>query len=171
MSTTEAPEAGGMIDINADTDQYLTFILSGEEYGVDILRVQEIKEWDSVTPLPNAPSSVKGVINLRGTIVPIIDLRQRFNLESIDYGMTTVIIVLEVRHNGGSRIMGMVVDAVSDVYNVTAEIMKPPPKFGCSMETDVVRGLATMSEKMIIVLDVDRLLNSAELAMLDTIEQ
>ncbi len=171
MSTTETPEAAGMIDINADTDQYLTFILSGEEYGVDILRVQEIREWDSVTPLPNTPSYVKGVINLRGTIVPIIDLRQRFSLESIDYGMTTVIIVLEVMHDGGSRIMGMVVDAVSDVCNVTEEVMKPPPKFGCSIETDFVRGLATIGEKMIIVLDVNRLLNSAELAMLDNTEQ
>ena len=169
MSTTEAPEAEGIIDINADTDQYLTFLLAGEEYGVDILRVQEIKEWDSVTSLPNTPSSVKGVINLRGTIVPSIDLRHRFSLECIAYGMTTVIIVLEVRHDGGSRIMGMVVDAVSDVYNVTEEVMTPPPKFGCSIETDVVRGLATIGEKMIIVLDVDRLLNSDELAIVDSI--
>src|SRR5258706_1827385 len=102
-----------------DAKQYLTFLLADAEYGVDILRVQEIKGWDTVTALPNTPEYVRGVMNLRGTIVPIIDLRQRFGLATIDYGLTTVVVVLKVMHERGSRIMGIVVDAVSDVYNVT----------------------------------------------------
>ena len=97
---------------NGEGEQYLTFMLAGEEYGVDILRVQEIKGWDNVTPIPNTPSYIKGVINLRGTIVPIIDLRERFSLETISYGPTTVVIVLKVNSDKGSRTMGIVVDAV-----------------------------------------------------------
>ncbi|MBL1261614.1 MAG: purine-binding chemotaxis protein CheW [Thiotrichaceae bacterium] len=142
-----------------DTDQYLTFILAGEEYGVDILRVQEIKGWDSVTPIPNTPDYIKGVINLRGTIVPIIDLRHRFSLDEIPYGATTVVIVLKVESENGNRTMGIVVDAVSDVYNVSEDEMKPPPDFG-TISIDYVKGLATLEEKMVIVLEIDKLLNS-----------
>ena len=115
------------VDINSDGNQYLTFMLAGEEYGVDILRVQEIKGWNSVTPIPNTPKYIKGVINLRGTIVPIIDMRERFNLEVIPYGLTTVVIVLRVESEKGSRIMGVVVDAVSEVYNISAEELKAAP--------------------------------------------
>ena len=148
------------IELNTDTDQYLTFMLAGEEYGVDILRVQEVKGWDSVTPLPNTPQYIKGVINLRGTIVPIFDLRERFSLEQIPYGPTTVVIVLKVNNEHGSRTMGIVVDAVSEVYNIAAEGMKPSPDFGTAISMDFVHGLATIDEKMIIVLDIDRLLNT-----------
>ena len=148
------------IELNGDTDQYLTFMLAGEEYGVDILRVQEIKGWDSVTPIPNTPPYIKGVINLRGTIVPIFDLRERFSLDQIPYGPTTVVIVLKVNKENGSRTMGIVVDAVSEVYNISTEGMKPSPDFGTSISMDFVHGLATVDDKMIIVLDIDRLLNS-----------
>ncbi|MBL4852411.1 MAG: chemotaxis protein CheW [Gammaproteobacteria bacterium] len=149
------------VDINADMDQYLTFILADEEYGVDILRVQEIKGWGSVTPIPNTPEFIKGVINLRGTIVPIIDLRQRFGLEKTDYGKLTVVIVLNIICESGERVMGIIVDAVSDVYNVTEEEMKPPPDFGSVAAIDYVKGLATIGEKMVIVLDIDHLLTSS----------
>jgi len=155
------------IDINSDDDQYLTFILAGEEYGVDILRVQEIKGWDQVTQIPNTPDYVKGVINLRGTIVPIIDLRERFSLESIPYGATTVVIVLRVESDTGSRIMGIVVDAVSEVYNIAEVDLKAAPDFGQAISTDFVHGLSTVDEKMVIVLDIDHLLNSSVLSSLD----
>jgi len=159
MSTAQQIDTNTSVDVMTDTDQYLTFILAGEEYGVDILRVQEIKGWDSVTPIPNTPNYIKGVINLRGTIVPIIDLRHRFSLDEIPYGATTVVIVLKVSSENGNRTMGIVVDAVSDVYNVAAEEMKLPPDFG-TISIDYVKGLATVEEKMVIVLEIDKLLNS-----------
>ncbi|WJW76424.1 chemotaxis protein CheW [Thiohalobacter sp. IOR34] len=143
--------------------QYLTFILAGEEYGVDILRVQEIKGWERVTPIPNTPEFIKGVINLRGTIVPIIDLRQRFGLEWKEYGKTTVVIVLKVRHEERERTMGIVVDAVSEVYDVQPEETKPTPDFGGVVDTDSVKGLATVDGKMIILLDIDHLINAGVL--------
>ena len=155
----------------AGTDQFLTFMLAGEEYGVDILRVQEIKGWDAVTTIPNTPDYIRGVINLRGTIVPIIDLRLRFELEKLEYGPTTVVIVLRVDSGDASRIMGIVVDGVSDVYNVPEEEIKPAPDFGSSVDTAFVKGLATVTEKMVIILDIDQMLNSKELAVLDSMSE
>lgn len=162
MSEAQLINNNSSVDIMTDTDQYLTFILAGEEYGVDILRVQEIKGWDNVTPIPNTPDYIKGVINLRGTIVPIIDLRSRFSLDAIPYGATTVVIVLKVSSKNGKRTMGIVVDAVSDVYNVAVEEMKSPPDFG-TISIDYVKGLATVDEKMVIILEIDKLLNNGEL--------
>ena len=150
------------------SQQFLTFMLAGEEYGVDILRVQEIKGWDSVTPIPNTPAYILGVINLRGTIVPIIDLRLKFNMEKLEYGPTTVVIVLKVQNgNSRSRIMGIVVDGVSDVYSMAQESIKPAPDFGVTVDTGFVRGLATVNNKMVIVLEIDNMLNSQELAVTD----
>ena len=151
------------IEVNGEGNQYLTFMLAGEEYGVDILRVQEIKGWDSVTPIPNTPKYIKGVINLRGTIVPIFDLRERFNLETIAYGVTTVVIVLKVHGDNGERTMGIVVDAVSEVHNIDEDVMKSAPDFGGAISTDFVKGLATVDDKMVIALDIDHLLNTSVL--------
>jgi len=151
------------IEVNGETDQFLTFIMSTEEYGVDILRVQEIRGWDSVTPIPNCPPYIKGVINLRGTIVPIVDLRERFGLETVEYGPTTVVIVLKVIGETSERIMGIVVDAVSDVYNIKSEDMKPAPDFGSVVSIEFVSGLATIDEKMLIILDIDKMLNSNDI--------
>lgn len=150
--------------------QYLTFILAGEEYGVDILRVQEIKGWDNVTKIPNAPHYVKGVMNLRGDIVPIVDLRTRFGLGEQEYGPMTVVIVLKIEASDKQSIMGIVVDAVSDVYDIAAEVMKPPPDFGDVVSVDFVKGLATVNEKMVIVLNVDQLLTTSELNLLQGTE-
>ncbi len=161
-------EVGLGAGVGDGTEQYLTFMLAGEEYGVDILRVQEIKGWDSVTPVPNMPKYILGVINLRGTIVPIVDLRLRFSMEKIPYGATTVIIVLKVMHANGSRVMGIVVDGVSDVYNVPGDEIKPPPDFGGAVNTEFVKGLATLEEKMVIVLDIDQLMNSKELSVVES---
>lgn len=157
------------VDMDTDADQYLTFLLAGEEYGVDILRVQEIKGWDAVTQIPNTPKYIRGVINLRGTIVPIIDLRLRFNMQQLEYGPTTVVIVLRVEGNNSSRIMGIVVDGVSDVYNVPTDEIKPAPDFGGGIDTAFLHGLATVNEKMVIILDIDHMLNSAELAKVDDV--
>ena len=154
---------------DGDKNQYLTFILAGEEYGVDILRVQEIKGWDNVTKIPNAPHYIKGVMNLRGAIVPIIDLRQRFNLERLEYGPTTVVIVLKVHGEEKTRTMGIVVDAVSDVYDIAAENMRPAPDFGEVVTVEFLKGLATVNDKMVIILDIDHLLTSGELNMLNTV--
>jgi purine-binding chemotaxis protein CheW len=155
---------------NIITNKYLTFVLATEEYAVDILRVQEIKGWSKVTPIPNTPPYICGVINLRGTIVPVIDLRLRFNLTHQEYGTMTVIVVVKVlSQNGKERIMGVVVDAVSDVYDVSENELKPPPDFGSVISTEFVKGLATVEEKMVIVLDVDKLLNSQELAIVDNL--
>lgn len=145
---------------NEQTDQYLTFIMADEEYGVDILSVQEIRGWETVTPIPNAPSHVKGVINLRGTIVPIIDLRQRFGLKNVEYGPLTVVIVLKVVTAKGSRIMGIVVDAVSDVYSLSVDDMKSAPDLGDHVNTLYIKGLVSVNSKMVILLDINELLGT-----------
>ncbi|HEY7773496.1 MAG TPA: chemotaxis protein CheW, partial [Marinagarivorans sp.] len=142
---------GDQLD-SAESGQYLTFIMNDEEYGVDILCVQEIRGWEATTPLPNAPSHIKGVINLRGTIVPIVDLRQCFGLTGIEYSAVTVVIVLKVRTEGGSRVMGIVVDAVSDVYTLSRSDMRSAPDLGNSIDTDFIQGLVTVDKKMVILL-------------------
>jgi len=160
----------GNSELGEDMQQFLTFILAGEEYGVDILRVQEIKGWDAVTQVPNTPEYVRGVINLRGTIVPIIDLRIRFSMDQLEYGPTTVVIVLKVvAGDDSSRIMGIVVDGVSDVYNVKSDEINAAPDFGEGVDSSFVKGLATVEEKMVIILDIDHMLNSNELAKVNKI--
>lgn len=148
------------LDTQNNVNQFLTFMLAGEEYGVDILRVQEIKGWDTATEIPNTPKYIRGVINLRGTIVPIVDLRSRFELERVEYSNTTVVIVLKVISKETEKTIGFVVDAVSDVYNVTKEQLKPSPDFGNAVSTEFVKGLATVNEKMLILLDIDHLIDS-----------
>ena len=167
-----AEKIDGALHEDEENKEFLTFLLAGEEYGVDILRVQEIKGWDSVTTIPNTPEYIRGVINLRGTIVPIIDMRLRFNLEKKEYDATTVVIVLNVlNEDKPNRTMGVVVDAVSDVYNVPLKDIKPAPDFGTAVDTEFVTGLATVGEVMVIVLDIDHMLNAAELAVLDTMSE
>ena len=169
MSAVESVEAQVNYDIGEDAEnQYLTFILADEEYGVDILRVQEIRGWESVTKLPNAPEYIKGVINIRGTIVPIVDLRMRFGMEEVEYSPVTVVIVLKVHNDEGrERVMGIVVDAVSDTYSIPEEHMKDAPEFGKKVDLDYVKGLATVDEKMLILVDIDKLLNAGELSILE----
>lgn len=171
MSSSQVAEAYEIGQVNADSEQYLTFLLADEEYGIDILRVQEIRGWSQVTSIPNTPDYIKGVVNLRGAIVPIIDLRERFHLADIDYGLTTVVIILKVEREGGERIVGIVVDAVSDVYSLPAGELSPAPDFGGVINADFLRGLATVGEKMIILLDIDGLINSEILASVDEVSQ
>ena len=143
-----------------DTEQFLTFVLGGEEYGVTILQVQGIQGWDRVTPIPNTPDFILGVINLRGAIVPIVDLRRRFGMPAAEFGPTTVVIVVRVaQEDRNERTLGLVVDAVSEVCNVSAQERKPAPDFGSHIKTDFVKGLATVENRMVILLDIDRLVS------------
>lgn len=156
---------------NSDNNQYLTFRLNGETYGVDILRVQEIKGWTELTNIPNTPEYVRGVLNLRGTVVPIIDMRARFKLEQIDYTPTTVVIVLSVKNNKGDySLVGIVVDAVSDVMNVDVKEIKPTPDFGNGIETEFLNGLATVNDEMVMLMDVDLLLKVDEIMPQEALE-
>lgn len=158
---------GTSMEMKDGTDQYLTFMLADEEYGVDILRVQEIRGWDSATAIPNAPDYVLGVVNLRGVVVPIFDLRKRFHLENAEFNAETVIVVVKVEHDKGERTIGMVVDAVSDVYNITADNINDAPEVGSSVNMEFIKGLATIDNEMIILLDIDELIN---VGVLETIE-
>jgi len=150
--------------LNASENQYLTFMLSGEEYGVDILTVQELRGWEETTPIPNTPSFVLGVINLRGVVVPIVDLRDRFGLDRMEYGPTTVVIIVKVEAAGKERVLGIVVDAVSEVYDIDPGDMQPPPDMEGSISIDFVTGLATMDDKMVILLDINKLVNEGILS-------
>lgn len=151
-------------------NQFLTFFLAGEEYGVSILDVQEVRVWDGVTTIPNAPAYVKGVLDLRGSIVPIVDLRIRFNMESVEYDETTVIVVLKITIDNKDHVIGIVVDAVSDVLDVTADQMRPAPEFDSSANTEFINGLATVNNKMVIILDSDKLLSKSEIAAMAKID-
>ena len=156
-------------DATAEGLQYLTFSLAGEEYGIDILKVQEIRGWAPVTKVPNAPPFVRGVMNLRGAIVPVIDLRLRFGLDSMAYTKTTVVIVVTVQSASGSRIIGTVVDGVSDVLNPNAADIQPPPDFGTAVHTEFISGLVTIEAGMVMLLDVDRLLSVEEMFALESV--
>ncbi|MFI4913683.1 MAG: chemotaxis protein CheW [Steroidobacterales bacterium] len=141
-------------------EQYLTFQLAGQDYGVEILRVQEIKGWEKPTRLPHSPEHVQGVINLRGAVVPIIDLRRRFGLGDTEYGRTTVVVVVKVAAARGELTAGIVVDGVCEVCNITAADMRPAPDVGSAIDTDFVRGLAMVDDKMLILLDVVRMVSA-----------
>lgn len=145
-------------NLRANGAQFLSFTLGKEEYGVDILRVQEIRSWEPVSRIPNVPSYEKGVVNLRGAIVPIIDLRERFQLGLTHYGPTTVVVVLQVRIGEKVRVMGVVVDAVSDVIDVDKTTVQSAPNFGAKVSTEFISGLVSVSGRMVMLLDVDKLL-------------
>src|SRR3954447_26039827 len=142
------------------SQQVLTFVLGNETYGVDILRVQEIRGWSAVTKIPHAPPHVLGVLNLRGSIVPIVDLRMRFSLDRAEYTTVTVIIVVSVISAAGRRDFGVVVDGVSDVVDVNPEEVKAAPELGARGATDYIRGLVPVAERMVVLLDIDRLIGS-----------
>jgi purine-binding chemotaxis protein CheW len=137
--------------------QLLTFVIDTEEYGVEILRVQEIRGWSRPMPIPNTPSYVLGVINIRGDIVPIADLRERLGIERRAAGPTTAVVVLRVGQGARQRIMGIVVDAMSDVTDVAMDQIKPPPDFGAASQSGLTKGIATLADKMVTILEVDRI--------------
>jgi len=144
----------------AELNQFLTFKLGDEEYGIDILKVQEIRGYSAITPIPNAPPHVKGIINLRGTVVPVVDLRAKFGMDAIEYTKFTVIVVVRV----GEKTAGVIVDAVSDVLNIGARDLRPAPDLGSRCDTKFIRGLASLGDKLAVLLDIDRLLTDEEAA-------
>ena len=143
--------------------EYLAFKLGTEEYGIDILKVQEIRGYETVTRIANAPEFIKGVINLRGIIIPVVDMRIKFNLGDPVYDQFTVVIILNI--NG--RIVGMVVDSVSDVTTLTPEQVKPAPEMGTAFSTDYMIGLGTIDERMLILVNIDKLMSSPEMGLMD----
>ncbi|ACT13640.1 chemotaxis protein CheW [Pectobacterium brasiliense] len=145
--------------------EFLIFTLGDEEYGVDILKVQEIRGYDQVTRIANTPSFIKGVTNLRGVIVPIVDLRIKFAKQDVEYDDNTVVIVL----NLGQRVVGIVVDGVSDVLSLTADQIRPAPEFAVTLSTEYLTGLGSLGERMLILVDIEKLLSSEEMALVDSV--
>ncbi len=149
----------------ASGKEFLSFILGAEEYGIDILKVQEIRGYEPVTRIANVPDFIKGVVNLRGTIVPILDMRIKFNLGSRTYDDLTVVIILNVNN----RVMGIVVDGVSEVIMLEDDKIKPPPeKLGSAFNTDYLIGLGVLDERMLILIDIDKLMSSDEMGLIDS---
>lgn len=143
--------------------EFLVFTLGDEEYGIDILKVQEIRGYDQVTRIANTPDFIKGVTNLRGVIVPIVDLRVKFCQVDVEYNDNTVVIVL----NFGQRVVGIVVDGVSDVLSLAADQIRPAPEFAVTLSTEYLTGLGALGERMLILVNIEKLLNSDEMALLD----
>ncbi len=143
--------------------EYLTFTLGQEEYGIDILKVQEIRGYDTVTHIANAPAFIKGVINLRGVIVPIVDMRIKFKVGEATYHEFTVVIIMNVL----DRIIGMVVDGVSDVVALSPEQIRPAPEMGSALNTDYITGLGTLNDQMLILVDIEKMMGSEEMQIID----
>jgi purine-binding chemotaxis protein CheW len=146
-------------------NEFLTFTLGKEEYGIDILKVQEIRGYDAVTTIANTPNFIKGVINLRGTIVPIVDLRIKFNMPTVEYDQFTVVIIL----NFGSRVVGIVVDSVSDVLTLKSEQIRAAPNLSAALDTRYIMGLGTVEGRMLILVDIEKLMSSGEMALIDEV--
>jgi purine-binding chemotaxis protein CheW len=167
MSSTAARPAstGSTIAEASENHEYLTFALGDEEYGVAILKVQEIRGYDSVTRLPDAPEFIKGVVNLRGTIVPVVDMRIKFNLPSVSYDESTVMIVLSV----ADRIVGVVVDSVSDVIRLDDTQLRPVPDLGGAIDRKFLTGIGVVDDRMLVLLDIERLITSREMGLIDEV--
>jgi purine-binding chemotaxis protein CheW len=159
-NTASGAKSGGEIA----GQEFLAFTLGKEEYGLDILKVQEIRGYETVTRVANAPEFVKGVVNLRGIIVPIVDMRIKFNLGTPTYDQFTVVIILNI----GGRVVGMVVDSVSDVITLTPDQVKPAPDMG-ALNSNYLIGLGTLDERMLILIDIDRLMSSSDMGLIEKI--
>lgn len=155
------------LDTEGLAGQFLSFTLGGEDYGIDILRVQEIRGWEPVRPLPSTPDYVKGVLDLRGTVVPIIDTRIRFGMHAGEYTPTTVIIVVMVKQGDQQHMVGAVVDAVSDVLDVAPGEVRRPPRLGTQIKTEYITGMIKRDERMVILLDVDHMFDPEELCSIN----
>jgi purine-binding chemotaxis protein CheW len=155
LITAAAPDPHG--------GEFLTFRLGAEEYGIAILRVQEIRSYEPPTRIANAPAFIKGVVNLRGVIVPIVDLRLKLGCDSAEYNAFTVVIVLNVR----GRVVGAVVDSVSDVLELTAEQVKPAPGMNASVDVSFITGIGSVSDRMLILMDIEALMSSADMGLMD----
>ena len=155
-----ADDAGG----HKVTSEYLTFRLGAEEYGIDILRVQEIRSYEEPTRIANAPHFIKGVVNLRGVIVPVVDLRIKLGCESVEYNGFTVVIVLNVK----GRVVGAVVDSVSDVLELAKDQINQAPEMSTTVDTTFITGIASVGERMLILMDIESLMSSADMGLIDS---
>ena len=163
MQTVQEISSGG--HSLQGNNEFLSFTLGKEEYGIDILKVQEIRGYDAVTSIANTPEFIKGVVNLRGIIVPIVDMRIKFKLDNITYNELTVVIILNIAH----RVVGIVVDGVSDVLTLKPEQIKPAPEFGGSFDTRYLLGLGTVDDRMLILVDIEKLMISSEMELIEKI--
>lgn len=164
MSTDNVMSNAGSRAKSAE-GEYLTFVLGAEEYGLEILKVQEIRGYDAVTQIANTPEFIKGVVNLRGKIVPIVDLRIKFNLGKVEYNEFTVVIILNLH----GRVVGIVVDGVSDVIALKEEQIRDVPALVTSIDTKYIVGLATLEQRMLILVDIEQLMTSQEMAIVDAV--
>lgn len=146
-----------------ERQEFLTFALGTEEYGIEILKVQEIRSYEQVTRIANAPEFIKGVVNLRGIIVPIVDMRIKFRLGKVDYTEFTVVIILNI----AGRVIGMVVDSVSDVISLSGEQIRPAPDFSSSLDVAHITGLGTVDGRMLILMDIERLMSGSDMALVE----
>jgi purine-binding chemotaxis protein CheW len=153
------------IGAGVGAQEFLTFTLGNEEYGIEILKVQEIRNYEAVTTIANAPEFIKGVVNLRGTIVPIVDMRIKFNLGEPEYTEFTVVIILNV----AGRVVGMVVDSVSDVIALAPEQIRRAPDFSSSFDVEYITGLGTVDRRMLILVDIEKLMCSSDMALMDPV--
>lgn len=160
---TQSSAARESVDNNVRNSEFLVFSLGSEEYAIDILKVQEIRGYENVTRIANAPDFIKGVANLRGVIVPIVDLRIKFRLDNVEYNEQTVVIVVSIE----GRIVGIVVDGVSDVMSLKPDQIKPAPEFGVSMPVDYLSGLGNLEDRMLVLVDIEKLLTSDEMALVE----
>ncbi|MBA2778875.1 chemotaxis protein CheW [Billgrantia kenyensis] len=151
----------------AHNREFLVFSLGDEEYAIDILKVQEIRGYENVTRIANAPEFIKGVTNLRGVIVPIVDLRIKFHLDKVEYGGQTVVIVVNVE----DRVVGIVVDGVSDVMTLSPDQIKPAPEFGVTLSSDFLSGLGSLEDRMLVIVDIDKLLTSDEMELVERVAE
>ena len=156
-----------MTAAEAHNREFLVFSLGEEEYAVDILKVQEIRGYENVTRIANAPDFIKGVTNLRGVIVPIVDLRIKFHLDKVEYGGQTVVIVVNVE----DRVVGIVVDGVSDVMTLSPDQIKPAPEFGVTLSSDFLSGLGSLEDRMLVIVDIDKLLTSDEMELVEKVAE
>lgn len=164
MMQNAAPSlAQAVTTIDNTGNEFLAFTLGKEEYGIRILKVQELRGYETVTRIANSPDFIKGVVNLRGIIVPIVDMRIKFNLGEPTYDQFTVVIILNI----SGRVMGMVVDSVSDVITLTADQIKPAPEMGTAFNTDYLIGLGTLDERMLILVDIDKLMSGSEMGLIE----
>ena len=163
QNTPSSAQASNVADNTGN--EFLAFTLGKEEYGIHILIVQDLRGYETVTRIANAPEFIKGVVNLRGIIVPIVDMRIKFNLGEPTYDQFTVVIILNI----GGRVMGMVVDSVSDVITLTADQVKPPPEMGTAFNTNYLIGLGTLEERMLILIDIDKLMSSSEMGLIENV--
>jgi len=159
-----AAAAKPAIGASAEREEFLTFTLGKEEYGIEILKVQEIRGYEAVTRIANAPEFIKGVVNLRGIIVPIVDMRIKFNLGDAEYNQFTVVIILNV----AGRVVGIVVDSVSDVIQLTTDQIRPAPDFSsATFDTKYITGLGTIDQRMLILVDIERLMSGVDMGLME----